>query len=135
MATPAKRVSAVPTLAVLSERVSSIDERVKQQAETLSSVAKSLESLVRLEERFSSHLASQNEHSVLLKTNSGRLASIETQIPSLKEARTWFITGCMGIIGLVGMTAWNTFISPGRQISRVTTTQSVDVPTPAVPGH
>jgi hypothetical protein len=107
----AKRTTQLPTLAVLTERVSSIDERVTSLATTQASVAESLKSLVRLEERFSNSIAQQAEHNKMLMANSTRLGNIETQIPSLKEARVWFISGCAGILGLVGMTFWSTFVT------------------------
>jgi hypothetical protein len=83
--------------------------------------------LVRLEERFASHLEASHKDTVRLDDVERRTGQIEIVMPSLRETRTWFITGVMGILGLLGLQIWSVVI--GGPISRAQAVRpSVDQP-------
>jgi hypothetical protein len=121
---PAKRNGGTITLAVLDQKVESIDARVTAMAETQRDVAVSLQSLVRLEERFAAHSRSVEEDRKVLMDAQRRLEDVEGSLPPLKEARKWFMAGVIGIAALVGLTAYKVIIDKSAQPSLIGTATS-----------
>lgn len=65
--------------------------------------AKSLEALVRLEERHAESREALSRAFASLKEHNDRLNTIEQNMPGLLEIRRWVVGGVIGIISLVGI--------------------------------
>ena len=91
-----------------------VEQRIARLEDAVISIKDSLVALVRLEAHHAETREALNrafrefdrleaKHDALAE----RVAVIEKDIPPLKEARTWLVTGMLGTLGLVGLAHWS----------------------------
>ncbi len=96
---------------VLNAKLESVEDRLDSLDTSMKTVAESLVTLVRLEER---HGATANEVARIggqIIDHHKRIENIEREIPPLKEVRKWVVMGLLGISAMVGVGALNAFFN------------------------
>ena len=89
--------------AVLDVRVTNLEKVVSRVSEAVESIATSLSSLTRLEERHEYTKQAMERAFTSIGKQDERITKIELEMPSLKMVRGWVIAGVMGIMGILGV--------------------------------
>lgn len=87
---------------VLEQRVSHVGESIERVEATVNSIAETLSSLVRIEERQVAINNKLAEGSVAMSLQDARIKAIELTMPGLSELRKWVIGGVLSGIGMIG---------------------------------
>ncbi len=89
-------------ITILEERTSMLGDSVSRVESKIDSIAETLNSLVRIEERqlvINSRLA---EGAKTLQDHEGRIKTMEVVMPGLIEKSTWIVLGLLGVLAGVG---------------------------------
>lgn len=92
---------------VLTAKINSVEGRLGSIESYMKSVADSLVTLVRLEERHEATAKEVARHADQIIDYSKRLEGVEREIPPLKEVRKWVVMVLLGIAALVGVGVFN----------------------------
>lgn len=89
----------------LEQHSKSTDSTLGRVEAKLDTIAETLNSLVRIEERQSVINARLNEGAQTMQLHEARLQSIEIKMPGLIEKAGWLVAGMLGIVIMVGAAA------------------------------
>lgn len=125
----------IAAVARIEERTNHVVTRLDGFDERLNRVVTAIEGVARIEERQAGVRALLDEHMAdeetdlkrtrqLLDAGDARLTKIEQKLPALIETRKWIVSGVIGILAMVGMTAWDTLFHPNRSPTAVQAVKS-----------
>lgn len=77
--------------------------------QTLKGISETLERLAALEQKHLETREAVGRAFDSLETHDARIRAIESEMPTLKLARGWLLSGMVGIIGLLGVTLFRLF--------------------------
>ena len=94
----------------MSEAADITSYRLDRIEATLSNIAETLERLAALEQKHLETRDAVGRAFDAIGGHEGRLRSAELELETLKLVRSWVISGVLGIVGLLAVAVWNTFI-------------------------
>lgn len=98
-------------LSLVERDVDGIKRAISEIRDSTKEISKSLQLLAVLEQRHAETRDGLERAFIQLLDHETRLRNIEAEMPTMKMARGWTITGVIGIVGLVGLAAWKVFVS------------------------
>lgn len=92
------------------ERIRVLERSHEKTAQAIDAIRKSLESLVRLEERHAESKEAINRAFTYIEKIEARLEEIERKMPGLVEVRRWVVRGVLAIVSVVFVALLSTII-------------------------
>lgn len=89
--------------AVLDVRVTNLEKVVERVSAAVESIDESLKTLTRLDVKHDETRDGLGRAFTTLEDHEERMRAIETEMPTVKQARSWVFSGIVGAVGMVGM--------------------------------